>query len=152
MQGISNQHTHLYPSHKNASVHLTTTTDVRRFGQITDAVRNGWSALRDFALSSPTSASTLLEWPCRKQRRSGLTASALVSDISAPADTIGVGRLWLLLRLVSVAQRNRPLTMLSFNVQSIDLHTECTVWRYWMRRQSHGCSTPAPNLVRPSRG
>jgi len=31
---------------------------------------------------------------------------------------------WPLLRLVSVAQRNRPLIMLSFTVQSIDLPVE----------------------------
>ena len=49
---------------------------------------------------------------------SGSTASAPVSDVSAPACTNGV---WPLLRLVSVEHRNRPLILLYFNVQSIDL-------------------------------
>jgi len=52
----------------------------------------------------------------------------------------GMAHLW----LVSVAQKNRPLTMLSFTVQSIDFLMECMAWRFWMTRQSNGCSTPAP--------
>jgi len=34
--------------------------------------------------------------------------------------------------------------MLSSNLQSIDLTTECTAWRFWTMRQPNGCSTPAP--------
>ena len=66
---------------------------------------------------------------------------------------IGVGdsapawknEVWPLLRPVSVAQNNKPSasTMLSSNVQSIDLPVDCTAWRFWMMRQSNGCSTPA---------
>jgi len=68
---------------------------------------------------------------------SGLTASVPVSSVSALVCTNGV---WLPLQPVSVAQ-NKPLTMLSSNVQSIDL-MECTSWRFWMMSQWNGCSTP----------
>ena len=50
----------------------------------------------------------------------------------------------LLCGLMSVAQKNKPSTMLSSNVQSIDLHTDCMAWRFWTNRQPNGCSTPAP--------
>ena len=63
-----------------------------------------------------------------------------VSDVSAPACTNGV---WPPLRPVSVAQ-NKPSTMLSSNVQSIDLPMDCTAWRFWTMRQLNGCSIPAP--------
>jgi len=48
-----------------------------------------------------------------------------VSDVSAPACTNEM-----CLRLVSVAQRNRPFTKLSFTVQSLDLPMECMAWRF----------------------
>ena len=72
---------------------------------------------------------------------SGLTASAPVSDVSAPACTNGV---WPSLRPVSVAQKNKPSTMSSSNVRSIELPMDCTAWRFWTMRQPNGCSTPAP--------
>jgi len=56
--------------------------------------------------------------PAYEQRGSGLTASALVSDVSTPACTNGVCPP---LRSASVAQKNKPSTMSSSNVQSIDL-------------------------------
>jgi len=74
-------------------------------------------------------------------RRSGLTASAPVSGVSAPAWTNGV---WPPLRPVSVALKNKPSTMLSSNVQSIDLRMVGTAWWFWTMRQPNGCSTPAP--------
>jgi len=43
---------------------------------------------------------------------------------------------------VSVAQKNRPLTMLSSNVQFIDLPMKRMALPFWMMRQSIGCSTP----------
>jgi len=43
---------------------------------------------------------------------------------------------------LSVAQ-NKPSTMSSSNVQSIDLSMDCTAWRFWTMRQLNGCSTPA---------
>jgi len=43
-----------------------------------------------------------------------------------------------------VAQKNKPSTMLSSNVQPIDLLMDCMAWRLWTMRQSNGCSTPAP--------
>ena len=89
----------------------------------------------------PALAPTLLEWPCQEQRGSGLTAFAPLSDVSTPAY---INWVWPLLRLVSVAKRNRLLTMLFSNVQSIDLPMERMSWRFWMSRQSNGCSTPAP--------
>ena len=85
---ISNRDTHLYLSHNNSSVHLTITTKVRRSGVITDGMRSDWRALRDSVLSSPTPAPSLLEWPYQEQCWSGLTASAPVSDVSAPAYTV----------------------------------------------------------------
>jgi len=55
----------------------------------------------------------------------------------------GVGRFWPLLRFASVTQQIKPLTMLSSNVQSINLPMDCPAWRFSMMRQSIGCSTPA---------
>jgi len=81
------------------------------------------------------------EWPSQEEPGSGLTASALVSDVSTPTCTHGV---WPPLPSVSVAQKNQPSTMLSSNVQSIDHLMDCTAWRFWTMRQSNGCSTPAP--------
>jgi len=52
-----------------------------------------------------------------------LTASSPVSDVSAPACTNGV---WPPLRPVSVAQKNKPSTMSSSNVQSINPPTDYT--------------------------
>ena len=46
-------------------------------------MRSGWRTPRDSVLSSPTSAPILLEWP--------LTASAPMSDVSAPVYTCGCG-------------------------------------------------------------
>ena len=60
---------------------------------------------------------------------------------SAPACTNGV---WSPLRPVSVAQKNKPSTMLSSYVQSINLPMDCMAWQFWTMRQPNGCSTPAP--------
>ena len=90
------------------------------------------------------SAPTYLEWPCREQRGSNLTASAQVWDASPPVRTNG---LWPLARPVSVAQKNKPSTMLSSNVPPTDLimyWRDCTAWQFWTMRQSNGFSTPAP--------
>jgi len=70
---------------------------------------------------------------------SGSTASAPVSDVSAPACT---NEVWPPLQPVSVAQKNKPSTMLSSNVQPIDLSMDCTAWRFRTIRQPNGCSTP----------
>ena len=93
---------------------------------------------QDSAFSSL--APTRSEWPSQEEPGSGLAASAAVLDVSAPACANGV---WPSLWPVSVAQKNKPSTMLSSNVQSINL-MDCTAWQIWMVRQSHGCSTPAP--------
>jgi len=67
------------------------------------------------------------ERPFQEEPGSGLTASAPVSDVSAPACTNGV---WPPLRPVSVAQKNKPSTMSSSNVQSKlpVLDDETTEW------------------------
>jgi len=52
---------HLCPPYDNSSVHLTTTTEVRRSGRTTDGMRSSWRALRDSVLLSLTSAPTLPE-------------------------------------------------------------------------------------------
>jgi len=59
----------------------------------------------------------------RSAENSLTTASAPVSDVSAPACTNGV---WPPLRLV----------------RSIDLPMDCMAWRFWTMRQPNGCSTP----------
>ena len=124
MHAISNRDTHLYTLHNNSSVHLTTTTTyVRRTGQITNGMRSGWTTLRDFVLSSPTPAPTLPERPSQEQRGSDLTASAQVSNVSTPVCTNGA---WPPLRPVSVAQKNKPSTLSSSSVQPIDLLVDCT--------------------------
>jgi len=129
----------LYPPHNISSVHLKTTY-VWCTGRITNGMRNGWTAQQDSAFSSPAPAPTLPEWPSQEEPGSGSTASALVSDVSAPACTNGV---WPPLRPVSVAQKNKPSTMLSSNVQSINFPMDCMAWRFSTMRQSNGCSTPA---------
>jgi len=45
---------------------------------------------------------------------------------------------------VSVAQKNKPSTMLSSNVQSINLLMDRTAWQFRTMRQQNGCSTSAP--------
>ena len=89
----------------------------------------------------PETSTHPLEWPSQEESGSGLTASAPVRGVSALACTNG---LWPPLRPVSVAQKNKQSTMLSFNVQSIDLPMDCMAWRFWTMRQPNGCSTSAP--------
>jgi len=103
-------------------------------------MRSGWTTLRDSVLSSLTLAPSLLEWPCQEQCGSGLTTSALVLDVSAPY----TNEAWPLLQLVNVAQKNKPSTMLSSCVQSIDLSMDCMTWQFLMMRHLIGHSTPAP--------
>jgi len=45
MHAVSNRDIHLCPPHNNSWVHLTTTTYVRRSGQITDGMQSGWTTL-----------------------------------------------------------------------------------------------------------
>ena len=117
-----NRDTHLNLPDNISSAHLTTTTYVRRSGRITNGMWSGRITPQDFAFSSPTLAPTPTERPSQQEPGSGLTACAPVSDVSAPACTNGV---WPPLRPVSVAQKNKPSTMLSSNVQSIDLSMDC---------------------------
>ena len=88
--------------------------------------------MRNSILSFPSSAPTLVERPC--QEKCGC-------DLLPPNYTNSV---WPLLWLVRVMQKNKPLNMLSYNVQSIDLSMDCKAWLFLMMIQSNGCSTPAP--------
>ena len=65
------------------------------------------------------------EWPSQEESGSSLTASAPMSDVSTSACINGE---WPPLRPMSVAQKNKPSTMLSFNIQSIDLPMDCMAW------------------------
>ena len=103
--------------------HLISSPDNNNIGyvwrseRITNGKRSGRTIPQDSAFSSPTLAPILPEWPSQEEPGSGLTASALVSGVSAPTCTNGV---WPPLRPVSVAQ-NKPSTMSSSNAQSIGL-------------------------------
>ena len=57
----SNRDTHLHLPHNKSSVHLTTTTYVRRSGQITNGMWSGWTTRQNSAFSSPTPVPTLPE-------------------------------------------------------------------------------------------
>ena len=92
---------------------------------------------------------TPLEWPSQEEPGSSSTASAPVSDISTPACTNGV---WPPLRLVSVAQKNKPSTMSSSNVQSIDLPTDCTADGYGRWDNRMAAQHLPRNLAQPSSG
>jgi len=59
--GASNRDTHLYPSHSNSSVFLTTTTYVRRSGPIINGTRSGRTSPQDSALQFQTPVHTPLE-------------------------------------------------------------------------------------------
>jgi len=101
MHGVPNRH-EFAPPH-NSSVHLAATY-VQRTMRTT---------LQESAFSSQRPAPTqTLEWLSQEEPGSGLNASTLVSGAYAPACTNGV---W----PVSAAQKNKPSTMLSSNVQSI---------------------------------
>ena len=68
----------------------------------------------------------LLAWPFQKQHGSG-RLNRLRTGVGRfhPTYTNGV---WLPLRPVSVAYKNKPSTMLSSNVQFIDLPMDCVAW------------------------
>jgi len=145
----------LYPSSANArrlkswhpfvpAAHLISSSEtkcVRHSRRITNGMWSWRTIPYASAFSSPTLAPPP-DWPSKEEPGSGLTASAPVLDVSAPVCTNGV---WPHLWPVSVAQKNKPSTMLSYNVYySIDFPMDCMAWRFWMMRQPNGCSTPAP--------
>jgi len=84
---------------------------------------------------------TFLEWPCLR------TAWVRLSCLR-----IDVGRFRSCLYKWSMTSsapcecgsEEQPSTMLSSIVQSVDLRVECMASRFWMTKQSNGCSTPAP--------
>jgi len=59
-RNLKSRHPFVSAANKS-SVHLPTTTEVRRTGRITNGRRSGWTTLRDSVLSSPTPAPTFLE-------------------------------------------------------------------------------------------
>ena len=127
------------PLQNNSSVHLMTTTEVRRSGRITDGMRSDWRTLRHSVRLSLSLATTRLEWIFYEQRGPCLTAFSPISDLSSP-DYANL--VWPLLRPVCVEQKNKPPTTLS---SIANLST--SVWiglpeGSW--RQSTGCSTPTP--------
>ena len=73
--------------HNNPSVHITTVTEVQPSEWIADGMQKGWRALRASVLSSRTHPPGM----SRQEQRagSGSTASAAVSDVSAPVCTHG---------------------------------------------------------------
>ena len=142
MHGASNQDTHLCLPHSNLSVFWREQQHTcGAVGGSSNGFRSERTTLQDSAFWFQTPVSTHPEWPSQEEPGSGLTASAPVSDVYTPACKNGV---WPPLRPVSVAQKNKPLTMSSSNVQSIDLPIDCTAWRLWMMKQPNGYSTPAP--------
>jgi len=97
---------------------LTTIAEVRRSQPITDGMRKvGEHYETPYFHPHPT----LMERSCQEEPGSGSTASAPVSCVFVHFCTNGI---WPLLRLVSVAQKIKQLTMLSSNVQCIDLPME----------------------------
>jgi len=65
-----------------------------------------------------------------------LTTSAPASGVSTHVCT---NRVWpSQWPVVSGGQKNKPSSM-----SYIDIPMDCTAWRFWMMRQSNGCSTPA---------
>ena len=91
MHGASNRDTHFYSPHNNSSFHQTTTTYVWHTGQIHNGMGRGCIILQDSTLLSVTLAPTLLEWSSQVQHGSDLTTSTPVSDVCAPACTMGYG-------------------------------------------------------------
>ena len=82
------------PAAKHLISFLTTTTYVRRSGRIINGTRSGRTTPQNSALQFQTPMHTHLEWPSQEGPGSGSTASAPVSDVSAPACTMGFSLLW----------------------------------------------------------
>ena len=101
--------------------------------------RSGWQPYETPYFHSRQRNPKFSEWTSQEQPGSGSTASALVSDISAPSCTNGR---WPLQRPVSVVQKNKPSSMLSSNIRSINLLMDWTTRWFWTMRQSICCSTP----------
>ena len=115
IHGALNRDIHLYQPHNRSSVFLATTTYTR--GAL------GGSSMECGVGGQPHKTPRFHPRhrypPSQEESGSCSTASAPVSGLSAPACTNGV---WPLLRAVSVAQKNKPSTMLSSNVQSTSPH------------------------------
>jgi len=107
----------LYPLHNNSSVHLTTITKAR------------WNAER-LEMESTTKVHSFIpdppSWNGPAKNNVGLAQVLPHQFRTFPVCTTGV---WMmrhpLLRLVSVIQKIKPLTMLSSDVQTIDILMDC---------------------------
>ena len=140
---------HLYPPHNISSIHLTTTTEMRRSGRIIDGMRSGWRTLRDSVglFSSPTPEPTSQN-DIPKTSWVRQSTSSPVSDVSAPASTNrGMGSfcaLWVWRRRMDRLPRCPSLY--------IDLPIESMVWRcgWWDTRMA--AQHLSWDLVRPSSG
>jgi len=140
MYGTSDRDTHLYPPHNNSSVPLTIITYVQRSGRITMECELGSQPHKtpDF---HPQWHRHPLPWndPPRK------------AWVRLNRHRISVGHFRSCLFKLGMASsatcecglEEQPSTLLSFNVQSIDLPMDCMACRFWTMRQSNGCSTPA---------
>ena len=133
---VSNRNTHLYTPHSISSVNLTTTTCVVHWPDHQWNVEWTDNATRlciiIFGTSTHPPIMTLPRgawfwldracnsvWHfCSSLYKWGMTSSA-----------------------ACVAQKNKPLTLLSSNVQSIDIPMDCMAWRFWTMRHWNGCST-----------
>jgi len=69
MHIASNRDTHLYPPYNDSPVHLTTTTNLRHTGRITNGMRSGRTIPEDSSFSCPTPIPS--EWPSKKESGSG---------------------------------------------------------------------------------
>jgi len=106
MHGASNRDTHLHPLYDNSLVYLTITTYVRRSRRVTSGVRVGEQPYKTLRFFSPTPTPNYSELPSQEEPGSNLTASALVSEVSAIACTSGV---WPPLRSVKMGAKEQTV-------------------------------------------
>ena len=102
---------------------LTTTTYVRRTGRITNVMRSGRTTPQDSAFSSPTPAPTPWSDPPKKSLGPAQPPPQRCWAFPLTLDKWGMASP----AAVSVVQKNKPSTMLSSNVQLIDIPMDCMV-------------------------
>ena len=116
-QGASNRDTHLYPPHNISVLHLTTTY-VRRTGRVINGMQS-WRTTHNTPYFHPRHRHPpTRNDPPKKILGSGLTASAPVSDISAPACTNGVRPLF---AACEWAQKDKRSTVWFSYVPKVDV-------------------------------
>ena len=137
IHGVSNRDNHLYPPHNNSLVHLTIITHVRHTGRITDMECgvvgqpckthfNPDTGTHNLGMAVPRTASVRLNRlrTCVGRLRSCLykwgMASSAACEFGAEEQTVD--------HVVLQCPVHRP-------------PVDCTAWRFWIMRQSNGCST-----------